>query len=63
MRPKRLRKWTILEKMENDTSVRTTKCSRAAAINAKVNDSDPDVEEEATILRQLKKPDSVAYKL
>jgi hypothetical protein len=62
MRPKRLRKWTILEKMENDTSVRTTSVHVRAAINAKVNDRTQKVEE-ATILRQLKKPDSVAYKV
>jgi hypothetical protein len=54
----------ILEKMENDTSVRRPSVHvYTAAINAKVNDSDPrSVEEAATILRQLKKPDSVAYK-
>jgi hypothetical protein len=41
----------------------TMNCSSCTAINAKVNDSDPrSVEEAAIILRQLKKPDSVAYK-
>jgi pentatricopeptide repeat protein len=54
----------VLEKMENDDSMRRASVHvYTAAINAKVNDSDPrSVEEAAVILRQLKKPDSIAYK-
>lgn len=53
----------FLERMESDeTMSRPSVHVYTAAINAKVNDSDPrSVEQAAAILRSLKKPDSIAY--